>query len=530
MKNLNKTFLALALSFTFILVQAQTQSLAWGDQGNGTYVNPVLNVDYSDPDVIRVGEKYYMVASDFNYMGMQVMESDDMVNWKYISQVYDHFDVEGWDEMKHYAGGCWAPALVEHNGRYYVYFCTPDEGLFMSSATNPRGPWSPLHCVKSIKGWEDPCPFWDEDGQAYLGHSRVGAGPIIIHKMSADGKQLLDDGLTVYTGPVAEGTKFLKHEGYYFLIIPEGGVGTGWQTALRSKNIYGPYEKKVILEQGVTAVNGPHQGNLIATPEGEWWLFHFQDTPAQGRVVHLQPVRWLEGWPMAGVDQNMNGIGEPVYVWKKPNFRTETKAITITEAMLPAHSDEFSGEEMTYKGERKDGLGLQWQWNHNPVHEKWSLTERKGWLTLEALPAPQLMLARNTLSQKVMGYAGEAMTQLDASAFAESTRAGLCVLGSQFAGIGICKKNGKLQFYTEVNGQVQWLGNASKTAYLRVNVDGTRFQLEYSSDGKHFAKAGDAIDIHAKYWKGPRLGLFCYNETSAEGKARFNYFRYEVMK
>jgi beta-xylosidase len=160
---------------------------------------------------------------------------------------------------------------------------------------------------------------------------------------------------------------------------------------------------------------------------------------------------------------------------------------------------------MTYKGERKDGLGLQWQWNHNPVHEKWSLTERKGWLTLEALPAPQLMLARNTLSQKVMGYAGEATTQLDASAFAESTRAGLCVLGSQFAGIGICKKNGKLQFYTEVNGQMQWLGNASKTAYLRVNVDGTRFQLEYSSDGKHFAKTGDAIDIHAKYWKGPRL-------------------------
>ena len=394
----------------------------------------------------------------------------------------------------------------------------------MSSATNPRGQWTPLHCVKNIKGWEDPCPFWDEDGKAYLGHSRVGAGPIIIHKMSADGKQLLDDGLTVYTGPVAEGTKFLKHEGNYFLIIPEGGVGTGWQTALRSKNIYGPYEKKVILEQGVTTVNGPHQGNLVTTPEGEWWLYHFQDTPAQGRVVHLQSVRWLEGWPMAGVDQNMNGIGEPVYVWKKPATGKEV------QPSLPAHSDEFSGEELTYKGERKDGLGLQWQWNHNPVHEKWSLQERKGWLTLEALQAPQLALARNTLSQKVMGYAGEASTQIDASDFTESTRAGLCVIGSQFAGVGICKKDGKLLFYTELNGTTETLGNAGKTAYLRVNVDGTHFQLEYSTDGKHFRKAGSPIDIHAKNWKGPRLGLFCYNESAAQGKARFNYFHYQVEK
>ena len=269
-------------------------------------------------------------------------------------------------------------------------------------------------------------------------------------------------------------------------------------------------------------MNGPHQGNLVATPEGEWWLFHFQDTPAQGRVVHLQPVRWIEGWPMAGVDQNMNGIGEPVYVWKKPATGKQV------QPSLPIHSDEFSGEELTYKGERKDGLGLQWQWNHNPAHEKWSLTERKGWLTLEALQAPLLALARNTLSQKVMGYAGEATTQIDASAFAESTRAGLCVIGSQFAGIGVCKKGGKLQFYTELNGTVQLLGNASKTAYLRVNVDGIHFQLEYSTDGKHFNKAGSPIDIHAKNWKGPRLGLFCYNESAAQGKARFNYFRYHV--
>ena len=165
----------------------------WGDQGNGTYRNPVLNADFSDPDVIRVGSKYYMVASDFHFLGMQVLESDDMVNWRYVSQIYRRFDEPGWDDNGHYAGGSWAPAIRHHNGLYYVYFCTPDEGLYMSTASDPRGPWAPLHLVKRVAKWEDPCPFWDEDGQAYLGRSKHGAGPIIVHRMSADGKLLLDE-------------------------------------------------------------------------------------------------------------------------------------------------------------------------------------------------------------------------------------------------------------------------------------------------------------------------------------------------
>ena len=215
-------------------------TLDWGDQHNGTYKNPVLNADYSDPDVIRVGDKYYMVASDFHYLGMQVLESSDLVNWQLVSQIYDRFDYPGWDANRHYGGGSWAPAIRHHDGRFYVYFCTPDEGLFMSTAEDAHGPWSPLHCLKEVSKWEDPCPFWDDNGQAYLGRSQHGAGPIIVHKMSADGRQLLDDGVIVYTGPVAEGTKFMKRDGYYYLIIPEGGVGGGWQTVLRSRNIYGP--------------------------------------------------------------------------------------------------------------------------------------------------------------------------------------------------------------------------------------------------------------------------------------------------
>ena len=167
----------------FPVLKGEDGSYDWGDTGDGRYRNPVLLADYSDPDAIRVGDRYYLVASDFHFLGMQVLKSDDLVNWRLISQIYDRFDLPGWDENAHYAGGSWAPSIRWHDGRFYVYFCTPDEGLFMSSAADPAGPWDPLHCVKAVYHWEDPCPFWDEDGQAYLGHSLHGAGPIIIHKM-----------------------------------------------------------------------------------------------------------------------------------------------------------------------------------------------------------------------------------------------------------------------------------------------------------------------------------------------------------
>lgn len=306
--------------FTILLlaIAVSLQAQHWGEQGDGTFCNPILPTDLSDPDVIRVGDRYYMVASDFHFLGMQILESSDMVNWHVVTQLYDRFNFPGWDTMEHYAGGSWAPSIRWHDGRFWVYFCTPDEGLFMTSAERPEGPWSKLLLVKAVKKWEDPCPFWDEDGKAYLGHSLYGAGPIIIHRMSEDGTRLLDEGTTVYTGPVAEGTKIHKWNGYYYMSIPEGGVCCGWQTILRSNSIYGPYERKVVLEQGTTAINGPHQGALVDTPDGDWWFYHFQEWSPLGRIVHLQPVRWADGWPLIGIDLDGNGIGEPVAEWKMP--------------------------------------------------------------------------------------------------------------------------------------------------------------------------------------------------------------------
>lgn len=486
------------------LLSAQNDRLQWGDQGNGTYINPVLNADFSDPDVIRVGEKYYMVASDFHFIGMQVLESDDMVNWRYASQIYSRFDEPGWDDNKRYAGGSWAPAIRYHAGRFYVYFCTPDEGLYMSTAEDARGPWSPLHLVKRVEKWEDPCPLWDDDGQAYLGRSRHRAGPIIVHRMSADGRELLDDGVTVYTGPVAEGTKFLKRNGYYYLVIPEGGVGQGWQTVLRSRNVYGPYEKRVVLEQGSTDVNGPHQGALVDTPTGEWWFYHFQETPVLGRVVHLQPARWQDGWPLIGVDIDGNGIGEPVYVWKCPLAAKPTTLQT---------SDDFNG----------DRLGLQWQWNHNPTDGAWSLTEHGGQLTLHARPADSLKACRGMLTQKVVGYVSEATTVLTASG---QCWAGLSCTGKQFRGVGLCPDG----VFTECDGVRRVVRPGRfRRLYLRVTNDcrRNRHQFWYSTDGRRFTPAGDEFQMRSGYWKGLRTGLFCYG---ADGAARFDYFTVNIKE
>jgi len=455
--------------------------------------------------VIRVGEEYYMVASDFHFMGMQVLESDDMVNWRYVSQIYHRLDEPGWNENQHYAGGSWAPAIRYHNGRFFVFFCTPEEGLYMSTAKDAHGPWAPLHLVKRVEKWEDPCPFWDEDGQAYLGRSQHGAGPIIVHRMSPDGKRLLDEGVTVYTGPVAEGTKFLKRHGWYYLIIPEGGVGQGWQTVLRARNIYGPYERQVVLEQGSTTVNGPHQGALVDTPDGQWWFYHFQETPVLGRVVHLQPARWQDDWLQVGVDLDGNGIGEPVHSWQKP---------------ISSH---FAGMTLQVDDDFSDILGLQWQWNHNPDDAHWSLAERKGWLTLRPLPADSLKACRNMLTQKVVGYQSESTTLMTAKG---DCYAGIFCSGKQFRGVGVCPQG----IFVEVNGERQIAVKGSfSQLYLRVKDDcqSNSHQFFYSLDGVSFIPVGDVFSMRSGYWKGIRVGLFCYGK---DGMAQFDKFEQVIKK
>jgi beta-xylosidase len=516
MKNIFKSILfVLSLSSVYCSAQGNLTSRtgSWGDQGNGTYINPVLNADYSDPDIIRTGDDYYMVCSEFHFMGMPVLHSKDLINWTIIARVYDEFKfAPEYDSNERYAGGSWAPAIRFHDNKYWIYFCTPKEGLFMTTAEKPEGPWEPLTQVSNTPGWEDPCPFWDEDGQGYLSRSKVGAGPILIHKLSNDGKKLLDDGFTVYTGPVAEGTKLHKLNGYYYLSIPEGGVGQGWQTILRSKNIYGPFEKKVVLEKGSTNINGPHQGAMIDLPNGEWWFMHFQSVPALGRVCHLEPMFWQDSWPVIGTDIDHNGIGEPVYVWKKPNVG---KTYPIS---APQSSDEFKSSE----------LGFQWSWNHNPINEAWSLKQYPGYLTLNALHAPTFLKAKNTLTQKIMGPCGEVSTLLLTDKMANGQKAGLSVMGKQYNQVGIVKENGKLSVFADINGTVETLDFKGTRIYLKATISGQldTNQFYYSTDNKNLKPIGKEFNVRDGFWKGPKVGLFSYNEKDKGGSARFDWFHY----
>lgn len=506
---------AVSVSCSKTPVTEAGRTASWGDQGNGTYINPILAADYSDPDVIRVDDTYYMVASDFHFMGMQVLKSKDMVNWEYLARIYDRLDAPRYDAFEGYGNGSWAPTIRYHDGKFFMFVCSPTEGLWMSCADKPEGPWSkPLLVHEGTgPGWEDPCPFWDEDGQAYLGHSLVGAGPIILHRMSPDGTRLLDEGVEIYRGPVAEGTKIHKIDGTYYFSIPEGGVTEGNQVVLRSKSLYGPFEKKIVQEKGSTNINGPHQGALVDTPQGEWWFYHFQDMGALGRVVHLQPVRWSEGWPVVGIDIDRNGIGEPVYCWKMP-----VDGSTVSK---PATSDSFDSSE----------LSLQWQFNHNPVDGGWSLSEKPGMLTVHALKADDFRSARNSITQKLMGYVGNVTVRLELQDIADGQYCGLAVMGDVDQLIGIRRTGNALELLRTSCGGEDTPSDIcepfkGKSVWLRFSYDihNESFALEHSADGKEFKAIGGRFSISNGYWKGIRPALFSYNVLKDAGIACFDDF------
>ena len=329
-----------------LLANAQPSKVWVADNGDGTFKNPIINADYSDPDAIRVGDDYYMTASSFNVIpGLPILHSKDLVNWRIINHALREQEPKEVFAKPQHGGGVWAPSIRFHAGEFYIYYGDPDYGVYMTKAKDPAGEWSKPLLVKEAKGWIDTCPLWEDDGNAYLVHafagSRAGIKSIlVVNKMNREGTRILDDGVMVFDGhaadPTVEGPKFYKLNGYYYILAPAGGVATGWQIALRSKNIYGPYEKKVVLAQGKSAINGPHQGALVDTPTGEWWFLHFQDKGPYGRVVHLQPTVWKNSFPVIGNDPDGDGTGEPVIKFKKPNVG-KTYAIET-----PTDSDEFS--------------------------------------------------------------------------------------------------------------------------------------------------------------------------------------------
>lgn len=500
------------------------------DLGDGTYKNPIIHADYSDPDVIRVGNDYWMVASSFTHMpGIPILHSNDLIHWEIVNHVYPSFPSKKFDRPAH-GEGTWAPAIRFHNGTYYVYFCTPDEGLYVARAKDPRGKWE-LHHMLDVAKWEDPCPFWDEDGKAYLVHSILRGGPVVVHRMSDDGMRLLDDGVTVYMdtkkNPVLEGMKIDKYNGWYYVLAPAGGVSKGWQTALRSRSIYGPYEARKILADCGNGINGPHQGGLVDTPTGEWWFLHFQSKGIHGRIINLEPAGWdKDGWLTLGVDENKDGVGEPVLTYRKPNVGKEY------EPKLPQMSDEFSSKK----------LGLQWQWDANPRPEWLDLKSRKGFARLSAQICPSekgnLYFAGNLLLQKLPAPEFTATTCVEEKLGAVGERAGLTMFGNEYSYIALVKgensnsiavlegRNDKYAVVPQVRAEVPC---AASKVWLRVHLNPAddTCSYSYSLDGTTFTPLGPACAVKPGTWVGAKVGIFCINPgvVPTKGYADFDWFR-----
>jgi len=516
------------------------KSNVWvADNGDGTYKNPVLYADYSDPDVIRVGDNYYLTASSFNCMpGLPILRSKDLINWILINYALRNQAPDSVYAKPQHGKGVWAPAIRYHNGFYYIYYPDPDYGVYMIKTRNIAGDWEKPVLVLKAKGVIDPCPLWDDNGKAYLisawAASRAGVNSLLtIYPLNSEGTSVTGEGKHVFDGhdnqKTVEGPKLYKRNGYYYIFAPAGGVQLGWQLVLRSKDIYGPYEQRIVMDQGSTAINGPHQGAWVETPAGESWFLHFQDKGAYGRILHLEPVKWVSDWPVIGIVKNGNGKGEPVSTYKKPDVGRTYPINT------PVESDEFN----------TDTLGLQWQWQANYKINWYALMRGSGYLRLFAYPQPKgtinLWEVPNLLLQKFPAPDFTATTKVKYTVEADvwqQKKAGLIISGNDYAYLSISKndkgfvvqqvicKDAAAQTSEEVVEEKQLNG---PLAYLKVSISapGAICNFSYSENGIDFIPIGKPFTAKQDLWTGSKVGIFCTAPSTdiTGGYADFDWFR-----
>lgn len=540
-KRLTLALLLAVLSYSGVTAQKvkNTVSDVWvADLGNGSYKNPVLYADYSDPDVCRVGKDYYMTASSFNCIpGLPVLHSNDLVNWELVNYALPKQPpVEVYDKIQH-GNGVWAPCIRYYKGEFYIFYPDPDFGIYMIKTKDPRGKWSEPVLVKADKGIIDPAPFWDEDGKAYLGYalagSRAGSKSVLmICSMNEDATVAYDDDKILFDGhekhQTVEGPKLYKRNGYYYVFAPAGGVATGWQLILRSKNIFGPYEEKVVLEQGKTNINGPHQGAWVDTVTGEDWFLHFQDQGAYGRVVHLNPMSWKDNWPVMGVDYDKNGIGEPVSTYKKPNVGAQYLIVT------PPDSDEFN----------EPVQGLQWQWHANKQLVWGYPSTGMGYYRMNCIPKPDnyvsLWQVSNILAQKFPANEFTATAKFDFKPNFDNEEFGFLIMGRSYSYIAVKQIKGKLKLLQAI-GEKADKGKAETTTeiadlnsgslYFRVKVEnGAKCQFYYSYDNKKFMKAGIEFKASEGVWIGAKMGFVALREGKINNAGYVNLDWFRVAK
>ncbi len=534
-------FLILSLSVCgmFHPAMAQYRSEVWvSDEGNGMYRNPILHADYSDPDVCVVGEDYFLTASSFNCTpGLPILHSKDLVNWKIVNYALKKVEpVEYYNEARH-GKGVWAPSIRFHEGMYYIYWGDPDFGIFMVKTRDPYGEWDKPVLVKAGKGMIDPCPLWDDDGRVYLAHAWAGSrakfnSVLTVCELNKEGTKVISDPVLVFDGNdgvnhTIEGAKFYKRNGFYYLFAPAGGVVSGWQLVMRSKNVYGPYEPRIVMAQGKTDINGPHQGGWVDTPAGESWFLHFQDKGAYGRVLHLNPMKWVNDWPVIGVDRDGDGCGDPVSCYRKP--RTD-KTYPIE---TPVESDEFDTRK----------LGLQWEWHAN-YQDVFGFTTNMGYARIYGHELSShfknFWEVPNLLMQKFPAEEFTVTAKLKVSAKDDGQLSGLIVMGWDYSWIGVEKQGEKFLLKQAIckdaeQGNLEQVStlavlepskkfeaglfpNFEREIYIRVRVGKEAYcRFSYSLDGKKFTEAGTLFKARQGKWIGAKVGMF---SVTPHGKER----------
>lgn len=547
---------AIMLAGTINLQAQGYVSQVWNpDNGDGTYTNPVINADYSDPDVCvgASGVDYYLTASSFQCTpGLPILHSKDLVNWKIVGYALKSLYSGDGDMEKHFSKprhgeGVWAPSIRYHNGEYYIYWGDPDFGVFMVKAKDPAGEWSEPVCVIKGKGLIDTTPLWDDDGRCYLvngwanSRSRF-ASVLTVRELNAEGTKAISDPVIVFDGNgtenhTCEGPKFYKRDGWYWIMCPAGGVPTGFQLAMRSRSPYGPYESKVVLAQGSTPVNGPHQGAWIHTKYGEDWFIHFQDKGAYGRVCHLQPVTWKDNWPVMGKMPANGYCGEPVLTYNKP------KAMPDVKNENPAESDEFNSTR----------LGLQWQWNAN-FNEKFGMPTTWGAYRLYCYKAgsddnlspaddnadTRIWMVPNLLLQKTPADNFTVTTKIRMTAKDQNQYGGIIMMGLDYSALVVRRVGDSFQLQritcekADKGGQetVDVLDTLKPTAadaipyhpaihediYMRMVVADGKVDFLYSLDGNDYKSAGRQFMMREGKWIGAKIGLVAVQPSGKEDR------------
>lgn len=490
------------------------------DNLNGTFTNPLIFADYPDPDIIRVGADFYMVSSSFHHApGIPVCHSRDLVNWRVVGHAYERLPKTNpaysmQDGKVAYRGGSWAPCIRHHNGRFYIGFNTPDEGFFLCIAERPEGPYEMIPFHQELY---DPGLFFDDDGRVYVFHAAVG---ICVSELTADARSVKSGPVPIYQtafGYPFEGSHAYKRNGWYYVCVTSRGYN-GLQLCLRSRNIHGPYEARVLSGDDLNyAGAGLHQGGFVELENGETWFFLFQDRDYVGRVPVLQPVHWTDGWPV---------FGDPQNYWKASVTCRKPSVDGSHPVAVPVAGDEFDAPQ----------IGLQWEWSHNPDDAGWSLTERPGWLRIRAGKAADFLHARNTLTQRITGPASSAVTRLDVRGLAEGDIAGLAIANIPYAFIAAARTGGEIRARMVNNGRLvaESAPLAEGEIFLKANADADgHARFFFGTDGEALTSLGEPflMEFTVKTFLGNRFGLFCYNAGEEKGGcADFDFLRREPLR